>query len=135
MSSLRSSGRRRIVIAKSSQDMRRCQPRQTCLKCPAIKAFSTSQSQPSSNMEKSKPSTKRIHILGIGNLGRLFAHALANSPNPPPISLLFHRPTLISEWEQAGMHFITIVYIYSYPITKGVPSLLVDDCCDRSDEK
>jgi 2-dehydropantoate 2-reductase len=44
----------------------------------------------------------RIHILGIGNLGRLFAHALANSKNPPPISLLLHRPGLLQQWEQAG---------------------------------
>jgi len=44
----------------------------------------------------------RIHILGVGNLGRLFAHALAITPNPPPITLLLHRPSLISEWEQAG---------------------------------
>jgi 2-dehydropantoate 2-reductase len=47
-------------------------------------------------------SPPRIHILGIGNLGRLFAHALAITPNPPPITLLLHRPSLLSEWDQAG---------------------------------
>ncbi|RFU35055.1 hypothetical protein B7463_g1326, partial [Scytalidium lignicola] len=46
--------------------------------------------------------TKRIHILGIGNIGKLFAHALANQPNPPPITILFHRPSLLQEWESAG---------------------------------
>jgi 2-dehydropantoate 2-reductase len=44
----------------------------------------------------------RIHILGVGNLGRLFAHSLATKFNPPPITLLLHRETLFSEWEQAG---------------------------------
>lgn len=43
-----------------------------------------------------------IHILGVGNLGRLFAHALAKSKNPPPISLLLHRASLLSEWEKGG---------------------------------
>jgi 2-dehydropantoate 2-reductase len=44
----------------------------------------------------------RIHVLGVGNLGRLFAHALANQPSPPPITLLLHRPSLLPEWEAAG---------------------------------
>ncbi|KAK0113791.1 hypothetical protein ONS95_014041 [Cadophora gregata] len=48
------------------------------------------------------PSTPRIHILGLGNLGRLFAHALATLPNPPRITLLFHRPSLLDDWEAAG---------------------------------
>ncbi|TVY57934.1 Ketoisovalerate reductase BEA2 [Lachnellula cervina] len=47
-------------------------------------------------------SPPRIHILGIGNIGRLFAHALANTPNPPPITLLMHRPSLLSDWHLAG---------------------------------
>lgn len=53
-------------------------------------------------MEASKPEASRIHVLGVGNLGRLFAHALASLKNPPPISLLLHRPSLLHEWEQAG---------------------------------
>jgi 2-dehydropantoate 2-reductase len=43
----------------------------------------------------------RIHVLGVGNLARLFAHALSKSPNPPPITLLFHRQSLLEEWEKA----------------------------------
>ncbi|KAG0647133.1 Ketoisovalerate reductase BEA2 [Hyphodiscus hymeniophilus] len=53
-------------------------------------------------MREPQSDTPRIHVLGVGNLGRLFAHALANSPNPPPISLLLHRSSLLEEWEQAG---------------------------------
>jgi 2-dehydropantoate 2-reductase len=43
----------------------------------------------------------QIHVLGLGNLGRLFAHELAMQPNPPPIILLLHRQTLLDEWEKA----------------------------------
>lgn len=46
--------------------------------------------------------TGRIHVLGLGNLGRLFAHELAIQPSPPPITLLLHRPGLLEEWDEAG---------------------------------
>ena len=45
--------------------------------------------------------SNRIHILGLGNLGRLFAHALAKADSTAPITLLLHRATLVEEWEQA----------------------------------
>lgn len=52
-----------------------------------------------------------IHILGLGNLGKLVAHALASShPAPPQITLLLHRPELSAQWGQC----INVV-------TKGVP--------------
>ncbi|QSZ30502.1 hypothetical protein DSL72_000056 [Monilinia vaccinii-corymbosi] len=35
-----------------------------------------------------------IHILGIGNLGKLCAHSIATKSNPPPLTLLLHRPHL-----------------------------------------
>jgi len=47
-------------------------------------------------------SSARIHVLGLGNLGRLFAHELALQPNAPPIVLLLHRPSLLEEWDEAG---------------------------------
>lgn len=53
-------------------------------------------------MEKAKQNDSRIHILGVGNIGRLFAHALTKEKNPPPISLLFHRASLLKEWDEAG---------------------------------
>ncbi|CAG8951648.1 hypothetical protein HYFRA_00005449, partial [Hymenoscyphus fraxineus] len=46
--------------------------------------------------------SNRIHILGLGNIGRLFAHGLAIIPKPLPITLLFHRESLLEEWKQAG---------------------------------
>ena len=44
----------------------------------------------------------RIHILGIGNLSKLFAHSLRKFHPPTPITLLFHRPDLVDEWHNAG---------------------------------
>lgn len=50
----------------------------------------------------SNDSSNRIYILGIGNIGKLFAHALAIQPNPPPITILLHRASLLPDWEKAG---------------------------------
>lgn len=44
----------------------------------------------------------RVHVLGVGNLGRLYAHALASSSDPPPISLLLSSQRQLQEWEAAG---------------------------------
>ena len=45
----------------------------------------------------------QIHILGLGNLGKLVAHALASShPAPPQVTLLFHRPERVAQWDKVG---------------------------------
>ena len=43
---------------------------------------------------------QRVYILGIGNLGKLFAHSLAQ--NKLPVTLLLHRKGLLKEWKEAG---------------------------------
>lgn len=48
---------------------------------------------PSQNANHSKMDPT-IHILGLGNLGKLVAHSLATKSKPPPITLLFHRPNV-----------------------------------------
>ena len=45
---------------------------------------------------------QRIYILGIGNLGKLFAHSLARKECSPPITLLLHRRELLGDWEESG---------------------------------
>ncbi|PQE11418.1 2-dehydropantoate 2-reductase protein [Rutstroemia sp. NJR-2017a BVV2] len=60
--------------------------------------------------------SKRIYVLGIGNLGKLFAHALAAGPSPPPLTLLLHRPTLYEEWVREGR---TIEIIHNGVSQKG----------------
>ena len=41
-------------------------------------------------------------MLGLGSLGKLVAYHLAGLPNPPPISLMFHRPGTKREWLRSG---------------------------------
>ena len=45
-----------------------------------------------------KDSSNRIYILGIGNLGRLYANFLAKLEDAPPITLVFHRKSLLEHW-------------------------------------
>jgi 2-dehydropantoate 2-reductase len=45
---------------------------------------------------------KSIHILGLGNLGKLVAHSLRKSHPEKQISLLFHRESLVEEWNRSG---------------------------------
>jgi 2-dehydropantoate 2-reductase len=52
---------------------------------------------------------ERIYILGIGNLGRLFANALDKLPDPPPITLVVHRQELLSAWTRGEVGGIGIV--------------------------
>lgn len=44
---------------------------------------------------------RRIYVLGVGNIGQLFAHSIARLSNRPPITLLFHRPSLVQDFKQA----------------------------------
>ncbi|CAG8976926.1 hypothetical protein HYALB_00008837 [Hymenoscyphus albidus] len=85
---------------------------------PSRAYFSTlpakSQIQQSEEGMTPTSTSNRIHILGQGNIGRLFAHGLATIPKPPPITLLFHRESLLEEWKQAG-ECITIT-------DRGIPS-------------
>jgi len=47
-------------------------------------------------------SSPSIHILGLGNLGKLIAHSLKKCHPELPITLLFHRKSLVEEWNQGG---------------------------------
>ncbi len=49
-------------------------------------------------MERVDELERRIYVLGVGNLGRLFASSLARQANPPPITLLVHRKELLEHW-------------------------------------
>ncbi|KAI0013588.1 6-phosphogluconate dehydrogenase C-terminal domain-like protein [Xylariaceae sp. FL0662B] len=41
---------------------------------------------------------RRVYVLGIGNIGRLYAHSLAKLPKRPPITLVVHRGSLLEYW-------------------------------------
>ncbi|KAI0883350.1 ketopantoate reductase PanE/ApbA C terminal-domain-containing protein [Annulohypoxylon maeteangense] len=44
---------------------------------------------------------RRIYILGVGNLGRLYAICLAKAPDRPPITLVVHRKELLAHWRDS----------------------------------
>jgi 2-dehydropantoate 2-reductase len=46
------------------------------------------------------PLTRRIHILGIGSIGTFIAHSLKCLPNPPPISLMMHKPEMYEVFQK-----------------------------------
>ncbi|CAZ82264.1 unnamed protein product [Tuber melanosporum] len=45
---------------------------------------------------------RRIHILGSGNVGSLVAHSLRTLPNPPPVTLLFHKFSKLEDFRNSG---------------------------------
>ncbi|KAK2050868.1 6-phosphogluconate dehydrogenase C-terminal domain-like protein [Colletotrichum somersetense] len=45
-------------------------------------------------------SHRRIYVLGVGNLGTLFASSIASMPEPPPITLVIHRKDLLLSWSK-----------------------------------
>ncbi|KAF2220204.1 ketopantoate reductase PanE/ApbA C terminal-domain-containing protein [Elsinoe ampelina] len=44
---------------------------------------------------------ERIHIIGLGAIGKLVAHSLRGLRNPPPVTLISHRWGLLKEWERS----------------------------------
>lgn len=41
---------------------------------------------------------RRVFVLGVGNLGRLYAACLSQLSDPPPITLVVHRRSLLEHW-------------------------------------
>ena len=46
--------------------------------------------------------TRRVHILGLGSIALLIAHSLRCLPNPPPISLMFHKDRYYEQFKRNG---------------------------------
>lgn len=49
---------------------------------------------------------KRIHIVGTGSIGKLVAHSLRGIPDPPPVTLLFHRYKLLEKWRKGKQEIV-----------------------------
>ncbi|WPH01623.1 Hypothetical protein R9X50_00447200 [Acrodontium crateriforme] len=50
---------------------------------------------------------KRIYVIGTGSIGKLVAHSLRGAANPPPVTLMLHRYSLMEAWKK-GKKRITI---------------------------
>jgi len=68
---------------------------------------------------------RRIHILGSGNVGNLVAHSLRTLPNPPPVTLLFHKFSRLEDFQNSGSRIelhrplkeVSISYGYDVELT------------------
>lgn len=69
---------------------------------PSLRAESSTSYDAKNTQNQAAEDRRRVYILGIGNIGKLFAHSLAKKASPPPITLLLHRPGLVREWEEGG---------------------------------
>lgn len=67
---------------------------------PAPRIFSWTPPGSAAGLSSSPgPDPRRIYILGVGNIGRLYAAHLARvRPDPPPITLVLHRRELLDDW-------------------------------------
>ncbi|WEW57527.1 2-dehydropantoate 2-reductase (Ketopantoate reductase) (KPA reductase) (KPR) [Emydomyces testavorans] len=54
------------------------------------------------------PISRRIYILGMGNVGCFIAHSLASLPNRPPMTLLLHKIEHYFAWKKYGKR-LTVV--------------------------
>lgn len=45
---------------------------------------------------------RRIHIIGSGSVGKFIGHAIRGVINPPPLTLLLHRPGVLKDFEKAN---------------------------------
>ncbi|KAF1975585.1 hypothetical protein BU23DRAFT_588536 [Bimuria novae-zelandiae CBS 107.79] len=44
---------------------------------------------------------RRIHVMGLGSVGKFVAHSLKGIPNAPPVTLVFHNRERLKEWEES----------------------------------
>ncbi|KAK7607407.1 ketopantoate reductase PanE/ApbA C terminal-domain-containing protein [Phyllosticta paracitricarpa] len=49
-----------------------------------------------------RDAARRIYILGSGSVGKMLAFYLRTIPDPPPVTLLFHKPSILRKWNAAG---------------------------------
>ncbi|PTB66538.1 6-phosphogluconate dehydrogenase C-terminal domain-like protein [Trichoderma citrinoviride] len=65
-----------------------------------IRSSTETKESPSPDSADSADLNRRIFILGIGNLGRLYASCLSMHTPRPPITLVVHKQELLSQWIQ-----------------------------------
>jgi 2-dehydropantoate 2-reductase len=52
--------------------------------------------------------SRRVHLMGMGSIGTFLAHTLMCLPNPPPISLMFHRDEMYDDF-QKGSRIVRVI--------------------------
>ncbi|KAI0180336.1 6-phosphogluconate dehydrogenase C-terminal domain-like protein [Hypoxylon sp. FL1284] len=70
-------------------------------------AFYSDKSPPVKAVRRLDDEHRRIYILGVGNIGRLYASLLAKNTPRPPITLVVHRRELLEHWRsQPGIELV-----------------------------
>ncbi|KAI5364614.1 Putative 6-phosphogluconate dehydrogenase-like domain superfamily, ketopantoate reductase [Septoria linicola] len=67
----------------------------------AMEALRAAMSPADKQYAAQKNVPRRIHLLGTGSIGKLVAHSLRGIPDPPPVTLIFHRTKLLQAWERS----------------------------------
>ena len=62
---------------------------------------------------------ERIHVLGTGSIGKFVAHAIQKHTSPPPITLLFHKPSYLNQFNNEENNSRLSVTSYGTPTTAG----------------
>ncbi|KAJ4983435.1 putative 2-dehydropantoate 2-reductase [Stagonosporopsis vannaccii] len=58
---------------------------------------------------RSKPVLdRRVHVLGVGNVGTFVAHAIRGVPNPPPVTLLFPSWDRLNAWRDSPQRLAVV---------------------------
>lgn len=73
--------------------------------------------------------SERIYILGVGNVGKFIAHGIRKSFPQAPITLLFHRPDLATEWN-ASSRKIRCTPCISAPLPQSVKENIIPSLYD-----
>lgn len=53
--------------------------------------------------------SRRIHLLGGGDVGKFLAHAITGIPDPPPITLLFRSTYMIHQWRNSDRSLEVVI--------------------------
>ncbi|KAI1213522.1 6-phosphogluconate dehydrogenase C-terminal domain-like protein [Annulohypoxylon truncatum] len=73
----------------------------TAANLPTANARPCRGSTSSAEVSSASEERRRIYILGVGNIGRLYAVCLAKNPDRPPITLVVRRKGLLTQWRNS----------------------------------
>lgn len=76
---------------------------------PFREPFSSQESRSPADFYRANPVLdRRIHVMGVGNVGSFIAHALRGLPNAPPVTLIFARWEKLNEWKESSQRLSLI---------------------------
>ncbi|KAI9779854.1 MAG: hypothetical protein M1839_007167 [Geoglossum umbratile] len=74
----------------------------TCAAADYTQTYAEDRASGKEQARDESTASMRIHIVGIGGVGKLVAHSLKAMPSPPPVTLVLHKPHLVDLWKERG---------------------------------